>query len=523
MTTKTLPIGAKITKVSVWYHSAAFLTGDTAPRISWNNGSSWSSYDNTPDFDNRTGGPLNNTGYVRTDFTGLDKGQSDLDLFAIGLVAQLVDPPPPMTGIIVNTLWAEIFYEVEALDVEVNMTVNDEDLYEVEALQYSHKTNVSAIVDLDIWDWKADQWDEIESIDNTATFNDRYVALGNSSDYLNSTNGVRVRYQSLGAAQLELDSMNLLYSTILVPDNLYLSPIQPDNFTMAKGSLETPYGELATINGNYTIVKSEAVGSGGQWTSSVSPDWDYETQWNDGASTPHWDKVDEDPDNPDGNNVQEAYTSNLYDRYGFEDVSVEGGEVTQVKLRILFFRIGTGTPQVNLYFDGAYQGWKNLISNPVTPQEYTWTGLSGDQTDVDNMQVRFRSSCMGTGPKTNTIYALEALVYYQTPRYDVDFQIDLQIDDEYCYFPNSISYSFKTNVSATIDFDIWDWTTETWYEIESVNNYATFDYDLFVLDMGSNYVNSTNGIRIRFQCLDNENDFQLEIDQLRLDYYYVEP
>ena len=47
---------------------------------------------------------------------------------------------------------------------------------------------------------------------------------------------------------------------------------------------------------------------------------------------------------------------------------------------------------------------------------------------------------------------------------------------------------FEMNITM-IDFDIWNWDTESWYEIESVNNYETFDNDIFYLDYGSAYVN----------------------------------
>ncbi len=80
-------------------------------------------------------------------------------------------------------------------------------------------------------------------------------------------------------------------------------------------------------------------------------------------------------------------------------------ELVNNPTRIRFLNVRTGTPQVNLYFDGAYQGWKDLISSPTVTYEYIWTGLSGDQTDVDNMQVRFKSSCAGV-VKFNSLFAL---------------------------------------------------------------------------------------------------------------------
>lgn len=406
------------------------------------------------------------------------------------------------------------------LDFQVDLSVNDADLYQVECLQYSHRTNISATVDLDIWNWTSSQWNEVESVDNPTTFDKDLVVLGNSSNYLNlANNSVRIRYQSLcgSETQIELDALKLLYSTTL-PNNTYETPIQPDNFTITKGTLTT-YGELGTIDGNYSVIEAGEVGGGFEWSSTMSPNSDYETQWDDGGGTPHYLHVDEDPDSVDANYITEYTGSNLYEKYGFEDIEIGNGTVTQVKIRVSFLKAGSGAPQINLYFDGAYQGWKSLSSGV---HDYTWTGLSGNETDVTNMQVRFKSSCIGFPVKFNLIHALEASVYYEEASdYQIDFQIDVQVDNASIFYPYSLTYSYKTNVSKTIDFDIWNWLTNSWYEIESVNNYTTFNDKTFWLEYGSAYVNSTNCIRIRLQSTVDQNDFELQIDKFRLNYYTI--
>ena len=140
---------------------------------------------------------------------------------------------------------------------------------------------------------------------------------------------------------------------------------------------------------------------------------DVENQWNDWGTTPHYLYVDEDPDNPDQQYVIENQVSNLYERYNFETTDIGSGTVTQIRVRIRSFNLGTATPQVNLYFDGAYQGWKDIISDFNAAYDYTWTGLSGDQADLDVLQVRFKSS-LGTGMvKCNSIWAVEVYAYYE--------------------------------------------------------------------------------------------------------------
>jgi hypothetical protein len=93
----------------------------------------------------------------------------------------------------------------------------------------------------------------------------------------------------------------------------------------------------------------------------------------------------------------------------------------------------------------------------------------------------------------------------------------MEVEDPDCDLITTLQYSYKTNVSATVDLDIWNWVTSSWFEIESVDNSATFDNDFFTLSIDSVYVNSTFGVRIRFQAIE-ANNFQLEIDRLRLDY-----
>ena len=71
---------------------------------------------------------------------------------------------------------------------------------------------------------------------------------------------------------------------------------------------------------------------------------------------------------------------------------------------------------------------------------------------------------------------------YTTPysEYDLDVQVDIQVNNPNCSSITSLKYSHRTDVSAIVDLDIWNWNSSTWFEIESVNNYATFDDDSFL-------------------------------------------
>ena len=513
----TLPANLDIYKIIVWVNVWQFSTASSQPRISWDDGDTWSSYGGGYDYFRELGFG-DDYGW---EWTGLEKGQADLDELAVSIRASGISDMPP-SGLYIYCVWVEVYYGMADLDFIVDLNVNDTDLYEVENLRYSHKTNISATIDLDIWNWGTSTWYELESVDNSATFDYHEVTLGNSSDYLNLTsNGIRLRYQApilFTPLQLEIDCLTLLYSTTFIPGNLYEIPIQPDNFTMANGTLTT-YGDLLFINGNYSVVKAELISGGGQWSSTMSPDGDVSIQWSFPSSGTHYDLIDDDPDNPlEGDAVSESATSGLVDEFTMESVDIGSDTVSQVKVRANVAKAGTGDAQIDLYFDGSWQGWKSISSGTY---DYIWTGLSGDQTDVNNMKVKFKSGVAGF-VKFNIIFAFEIQVYtYEAPNYEVRFQVDLQVDNEDCFYPYMLSYSHKTNISETIDLDIWNWDTNSWYEIESVDNSATFDMDYFWLEYQCAYVNETNGIRIRFQSSTESNSFQLEIDQLRLEYYEV--
>ncbi|MFW9878712.1 MAG: hypothetical protein ACFFG0_37005, partial [Candidatus Thorarchaeota archaeon] len=257
------------------------------------------------------------------------------------------------------------------------------------------------------------------------------------------------------------------------------------------------------------------------WTSALKPDGDVETQWTAGAGTPHYLAVDEDPDNPDSNNVicTHMQGTGKYERYNFESVELPvGATITSVKARVKFFQSTAGTPQINLYFDGTYQGWKNLFKGGGV-QNYTWTGLSGDQSDLNALQIRFVSDFSGIPPWEAYLYAVWVYVYYEIPQgYPLDIQVDLDINDPSCIFIDKLLYSHRTNVSQTVDLDIWNWDTQTWYQIESVNNYASFADDSYTLGSSSPYISSSAEVRIRFQAF-GSSDLQLEIDRLALKFY----
>ncbi|KKM83772.1 hypothetical protein LCGC14_1305950, partial [marine sediment metagenome] len=140
----------------------------------------------------------------------------------------------------------------------------------------------------------------------------------------------------------------------------------------------------------------------------------------------------------------------------------------------------------------------------------------------DNVKVRYRTAELMETPFNLLIDRLK--VDYTTVRdaHKIDFEVIWDITDVTFNLMEFIKYSHKTNVSIDIDVDIYNYTSQTWYEIESVINSQTFDDDSFALS--SDFYNSSNHVRLRFQSDSwetfTEEGFKLLLDRLTIDYEY---
>ncbi|MBA7522281.1 hypothetical protein ES705_14399 [subsurface metagenome] len=143
---------------------------------------------------------------------------------------------------------------------------------------------------------------------------------------------------------------------------------------------------------------------------------------------------------------------------------------------------------------------------------------SGTTIDFDDVLIEDVNSIRLDGSRWSTTFDSK-IYYFKLVEIikEIDVQVDMQVTDPEAASVESLEYSHKTNVSQPIDLDIWNWNTEQWYEIESVSNSGTFDDDSFTLGQDSQYVNSSNGVRIRYQA-SGSFPYQLEIDRLALNY-----
>ena len=270
-------------------------------------------------------------------------------------------------------------------------------------------------------------------------------------------------------------------------------PSQWDNFTFTNGTGDT-IGELETIDADYSIIDSTiGVFIPDEFINSISYTWATA-----GTGLLSYTYIDNSQyKQVNAKHVYEGYysldiTLNFIpalagrDFYISAHITTSAGVTGHLKINEAIWKSGT-----NIDFDDEFHA--GVTSIIFEPDGYMGTYYS-------------------------RIYYFKIVEVGEEAPAELDVQVDMQVDNPDCSSVGFLKYSHKTNVSQIMNFSIWNWVGSTWYEIESVDNSVSFDDDSFTLGITSVYVNSSFGVRIRFQGLNTTNDFELQVDRLRLDY-----
>jgi len=295
------------------------------------------------------------------------------------------------------------------------------------------------------------------------------------------------------------DAIYTTFTSTHTDGYVYETPSQWSDFTFTNGTGDT-IGELETIDSNWSVINStKGVFVPDEYISSIT----Y-TKGSDGGG--NLENTQTDDENYQRVNPKETYYGQPAYDYLYET-------------EVLFI------------IDPAYGGRDFYFSCDITTSGSMSMSLringvekaSGTTIDFDDMLITGVTSIQLFGSRwTNTFYSLVKyfkLVEDKTPTSaELDVQIDMQIDDLDLSSIEFFKYSHRTNRSIAMDLDVWNWGTTTWFEIESVDNSASFDDDSFALGSASPYVSATKQVRVRFQALSSAGDFSLLIDRFRLDY-----
>ena len=403
------------------------------------------------------------------------------------------------------------------------------------------------------------EWSGVVNNDTVSPVNNIETQYGDPSN-INMINGTTDSADNMKAD----DSSYTTFNSTHTDGYIHEMPSQWDDFIFTNGTGEV-IGELETIDANYSVIDSAGVGGHYPATYSFEGDAiggnpaDFVVDESGGTANiveligGHRNVLElHDIDN--GKRViayqflSENRTNGIIEWWWRTDDTTDGSYFEMyddgVRLFIFAFR------EVSFdYHDGAWHDikapalddtWYHIkilfecgIAGLEGLAQYTWRvfidqveygdyGFDNDQPQVD--WILFQTAIT----HLNYYQYIDAIGYSWDPTYDIgdnrypymtlDVQIDIQVDDPDCSSIEYLKYSHKTNVSTTMDLDIWNWSSSTWYEIESIDNIATFDDDSFTLGSSSNYVSGTFQVRIRFQISVGGNDFELQIDRLRLDY-----
>ena len=254
----------------------------------------------------------------------------------------------------------------------------------------------------------------------------------------------------------------------------------------------------------------------------MKPDEDIYYAWNEGDGTPHYTRIDEFPsdDNGDGGNIRETSVG-ASDRWKFngDDLTIPTGH--QVSKVIMKGLVTKKTSACTAWISVSSTAGSGTWSPSTSGTTYSWksiikTGLNIDQAALNEFYINVKPNnippnipdCVLGWVDIECVY----VEVYTSPdsTYDLDVEVDIKVDDLDCSEILSLEFSYTTDITATINFEIWNWDIEEWDQIESD--------DSFILGKDSVYVSDEFEVRIRFQSFDQSNDFDLQIDCLRVDY-----
>lgn len=221
----------------VWCY--AYLSSRSILQIA----TSWS-----PGFKNPDYGPGTGTGDYGYEYINLNKDQSSLNSLNVTIKTVITDGPPPPGSTNVYTMWVDVYYSEGSpdLDVKADIDLNALDFQTLDYLKYSHKTNDSIDIDLDVYNWTSQSWHEIESIVNDNSFDNDSFLL--NSHFISPHNNVSIRFTGTktdGSFELYLDMLKINRISNLIDLN---SSIIVDSTSLNSNNLKLNYAYRTNIS-----------------------------------------------------------------------------------------------------------------------------------------------------------------------------------------------------------------------------------------------------------------------------------
>ncbi len=313
-----------------------------------------------------------------------------------------------------------------------------------------------------------------------------------------------------------------------LPDHVTF-PTQPDDFTLINGTSSFS-GDLQSIDGNYTTFCSEEGEPGSPQTQKVYPTGDIYTQWNEGASTPHWSKIDEGT-SPDGTKIGEygTYGSYRIDKQSYGTLDIGGGAVTQLKVYAYGKRDSGSTVycKTRIYVTGSSSSL-TYFSFPTGSWAWktaTWSNLDLSQSQLDSLEIQLNAyNIVHQWAEPGNVYvdSIYVEVTYTVPG-DGHLSVTSEFEVDSSKFDSEedlhLIYSYKTDKSVNITATIWNYNASQYDLVNSSINTTGFYYNYFKLN--SSYFNENHAVKVNFVGLNDNDDFNLYLETLKIDIGYI--
>lgn len=203
------------------------------------------------------------------------------------------------------------------------------------------------------------------------------------------------------------------------------------------------------------------------------------------------------------------YNDHVVNKGGSESHSHDFTEWTHIKVDFECFSDADNT--FDLYIDGSKvfddAEWNDEINSVEKWYSYmkhdpseVWFDSIGYSWDPD---YEVGDNLHMIPPELNTTFTTQVGTQYDTIEY------------------LNLLYSHKTDIPQEINMSVWNWNTNNWLLVNSsVNNQSFYSQSKDDLPL-SDILNSSNYLRVNFYGLNNSNEFQLYIDQLKYEYNYT--
>lgn len=370
-----------------------------------------------------------------------------------------------------------------------------------------------------------------------------------TNESISIINGTHYQNGTLNSLDDDYHIFKSTTSTIIIPE-------QPSNFTLINGTSNFE-GNLEYIDSNYTKFNST---ESGHYPASYSFEeddvggdpvgWDV----NEGTGTTanvisNFDghnKVLELYDNHDSNNVEVStllsQTSGTIEFWwGVNDATdgyyfnlLEGASIL-IHLRIFGDKIQYADPAyVDLLVPALDNTWYHIkIDFELGDEEYM--GL-----DPDHSNFYINGDLTANCPMRNTGVTADSISFYTTVTHVdqylyidavggswyanytigdnedpipalINFNVDLNLDSFSNLDDLNLVYSYRTNISQTCNFSIYNFDNSEYDLIESAIN-ETFNNCYF--ELNSSYYNATNDLILKSEMSNTTNDFRFELERL---------